>query len=119
MARPDGHTESVSLQSTPTSAEWSYTNTDVSGIYTLHGLPKGQTQQFAVNVDAAEGDLAKVDLQQFPQSIKVRSSWQGETDAAKTQAAMQSELNTTLLWCVLALLFAESFLAWQFGRGAI
>jgi hypothetical protein len=119
IARPDRRTEAVSLQSTPTGSEWSYTNADVSGIYTLRGLPKGQTRQFAVNVDTAEGDLAKIDPQQLPPSIKVRSTWQGETGSAKTQATTQAGLNTSFLWGALALLFAESFMAWQFGRGAL
>ena len=58
------------MRSTPTGSEWSYTDTDVSGIYTLRGLPQGRTQQFAVNVDTAEGDLAKIDPQQLPPEIK-------------------------------------------------
>ena len=66
MVRPDGRAASVSLRSTPAGPEWSYTDTDVSGIYTLRGLPQGRTQQFAVNVDTAEGDLAKIDPQQLP-----------------------------------------------------
>jgi hypothetical protein len=119
ISRPDGRTESVSPQSTSTGSEWSYTNTDLSGIYTLRDLPQGQTQQFAVNVDAAEGDLSKIGPRQIPSQIKVRSSWQGESGSATAQATMQSELNTTFLWAVLALLFVESFMAWRFGRGAV
>jgi hypothetical protein len=119
IARPDGRTEPVSLQSTPAGKEWRYTNTDISGIYTLRGLPKGQTQRFAVNVDTAEGDLAKINPQQLPPAIKVRSTWQGETGVATTQTTAQAGLTTSLLWGALALLFAESFMAWQFGRGTL
>jgi hypothetical protein len=119
IARPDGRTEPVSLQSTPAGKEWRYTNTDISGIYTLRGLPKGQTQRFAVNVDTAEGDVARINPQQLPTAIKVRSNWEGETGGAKTQTTAQAGLNTSLLWGALALLFAESFMAWQFGRGAL
>jgi hypothetical protein len=119
ITRPDGRAEPVPLQSTPTGSEWTYTNTDASGIYTLHGLPKGQTQQFAVNVNTTEGDLAKADPQQLPAFMKVRNSWQGEAGGAKTETTTQSELNTMFLWGVLALLFAESFMAWHFGRGAL
>ena len=59
--RPDGRTAPVSMQSTPAGPEWSYTDTNVSGIYTLRGLPQNQSQQFAVNVDTTESDLGKVD----------------------------------------------------------
>ena len=119
MVRPDGHTASVSMRSTPTGSEWSYADTDVSGIYTLRGLPQGRTQQFAVNVDTAEGDLAKIDPQQLPPEMKVRSTWQGEAGGGSVEATAQSTWNTNILWGVLALLFAESFMAWQFGRGAL
>src|SRR5205807_648110 len=39
IVRPDGRTAAVSMRSTPTGPEWNYTNTDVSGTYTLRGLP--------------------------------------------------------------------------------
>jgi hypothetical protein len=119
MVRPDGRAASVSVRSTPTGSEWSYADTDVSGIYTLRGLPNGRTQQFAVNVDTAEGDLTKIDPQQLPPEMKVRGTWQGETSSGSIEATAQSTWNTSILWGVLALLFAESFMAWQFGRGAL
>lgn len=119
MVRPDGRATAVSIRSTPTGSEWSYTDTDVSGIFTLRGLPQGRTQQFAINVDTAEGDLARIDPQQLPSEIKVRSNWQGEASGGDFQSAAQADWNTEILWGVLALLFAESFMAWQFGRGAL
>jgi hypothetical protein len=119
MVRPDGLTASVAVRSTPTGSEWNYLDTDISGVYTLRGLPQGRTQQFAVNVDTAEGDLAKIDPQQLPPAIKVRSTWQGETRGDSTEATAQSTWNTNILRGVLALLFVESFMAWQFGRGAL
>jgi hypothetical protein len=119
MVRPDERTVSVSTRSTPAGSEWGYSDTDVSGIYTLRGLPQGRTQQFAVNVDTAEGDLAKIDPKQLPPAIKVQSSWQGESTGNPAQAMAESEWTTGILWAVLALLFAESFIAWQFGRGVL
>jgi hypothetical protein len=119
MLRPDGRPEAVSMRSTPSGSEWNYTNTDVSGIYALRGLPQDRTQQFAVNVDSAEGDLAKIDPQQLPPQIKVRSDLQGQASGGQIASTAQSEWNSEILWGVLALLFAESFMAWQFGRGTI
>lgn len=119
IVRPDGRTAAVSMRSTPAGSEWNYTNTDVSGIYTLRGLPQNRTQQFAVNVDTAEGDLAKIDPQSLLPAIKVRSDWHAEASGDLVEATTQSEWNSEILWGVLALLFVESFMAWQFGRGAI
>jgi hypothetical protein len=119
MLRPDGRVAPVSVTSTPAGSEWTYTDTDVSGVYTLRGLPQGRTQQFAVNVDTAEGDLTKIDPQQLPAELKVRTAWQGETGGHAAEAVSQSEWNQPILWCVAALLFVELFMAWQFGRGAI
>ncbi len=119
MMRPDGRAASVSMRSTPAGSEWSYADTDVSGIYTLRGLPQGRKYQFAINVETAEGDLAKIDPQQLPPEIKVRNNWQGEASGGLVEASAQAAWNTSILWGVLALLFAESFMAWQFGRGAI
>jgi hypothetical protein len=119
IIRPDGRVAPVSIQSTPAGLEWSYTDTAISGIYTLRGLPQGRTQQFAVNVDTPEGDLVKIDAQKLPRELKVRSTWQYEETGSVVDAATQSEWNTSILWGALALLFVESFMAWQFGRGAL
>jgi hypothetical protein len=119
LVRPDGRAAAVSIRSTPTGSEWSYTDTDVSGIYTLRGLSQGRTQQFAVNVDTAEGDLAKVDARQLPTEIKVRSTLQSEGRGGPVEATTQSGWDTEILWVALALLFVESFMAWQFGRGTL
>jgi hypothetical protein len=119
MLRPDGRKAPVSMQSTSTGVEWSYADTDVSGIYSLRELPQDRSQKFAVNVNTAEGDLTKTDRQQLPNELKVRSTWQGKTSGPKISAISQSGWNQPILWSVLALLFAESFMAWQFGRGAL
>jgi Aerotolerance regulator N-terminal/von Willebrand factor type A domain/CARDB len=119
ITRPDGRAASISTRSSPVGSEWTYTETDISGIYTLHGLPEGRTQQFAVNVDTAEGDLAKINPQQLPPEIKVQSTWQEDASGGSVASTHQSAWNINILWSALALLFAESFMAWQFGRGAI
>lgn len=117
VKRPDGRTALISIQSTPAGAEWTYSDTSVSGIYSLEGLPEGQTQLFAVNVDTAESNLEKADAQQLPPELVVRSTWQDTTAAKTADVLTQSSWNQSLLWGVLALLFAESFMAWHFGRG--
>ncbi len=118
ITRPDGQTASVSVNATPTGREWSYDDTNVSGIYTLRGLPQGRSQQFAVNVDTTESDLAKADAEQLPPELTVRSTWQDAANDRPADLLAQSSWNQSLLWGTLLLLFTESFLAWQFGRGA-
>jgi hypothetical protein len=55
----------------------------------------------------------------LPAAIKVRSNWHSEASGGPVEATTQSEWNSQILWGVLALLFAESFMSWQFGRGAL
>jgi hypothetical protein len=117
--RPDGRDAPVSSKSLPNGWEWSYADTDVAGVYGLRGLPQRRIQPFAVNVDTSEADLAKIDEKYLPQEFNVRRTWQHETNGHAIGALSQSAWNQQILWGVLALLFLESFMAWQFGRGAI
>lgn len=120
IKRPDGRTAAVALESATTGWQWNYADTGVSGVYSLQGLPQGRLQNFAVNVDAAEGDLARVDVERLPRELKVRSTWRDAANAgAAASIVSQSTWNESLLWVVLALLFTESFMAWRFGRGAL
>jgi hypothetical protein len=119
LKRPDGRTAPVSIRSTPAGREWSYADTNVSGIYSLTGLPQNQSLQFAVNVDTSESNLEKVDPDEVPPELVVRNTWQVSSPARTTDVLAQSSWNLSFLWCVVALLFVESFLAWHFGRGTI
>ena len=119
MVRPDGRAASVVLQSTTDGWEWDFADTEVSGIYSLRGLPEGRTQQFAVNVDTSEGDLNKIDPKELTKDVKIRSTWQSESTGESIDALSQLSLNQPILWAALALLFLESFMAWQFGQGAL
>jgi hypothetical protein len=117
LLRPDGRTDPISIQSTPPGAEWSYTNTDISGIYALQGVQPNQVLQFAVNVDTAESDLSKADPKSLPPEVSVRQTASGSSDANSSSVISQSAWSQSVLWLVVGLLFAESFMAWRFGRG--
>ena len=98
--------------------EWTYDKTDVSGIYTLRGATADAARQFAVNVDTAESDLTKADGDSLPPELLVRDTWQ---DGRRAPPAACRRARPGIDRCcgrALALLFVESFLAWQFGRGA-
>jgi hypothetical protein len=118
ITRPDGRTAAVSIESTANGPEWSYGDTNISGIYSLCGLPQGEMQQFAVNLNTAESDLTKIDAKDMPSHFEVHSTWQQTNNARAADVLTRAGWNESLLWGVLALLFAESFMAWQFGRGA-
>lgn len=117
MMRPDGRTASISVQSGNSGSEWTYVNTDMTGIYSLRGLPQGRELQFAVNVDAAESDLARIDRQELPPELVVRDALPALATGGSSNLPTDSAWNQRLLWAALALVFTESFLAWQFGRG--
>jgi hypothetical protein len=116
LERPDG--KIVSMQRVDAGVNWSYGNTDLSGIYTLRGLPDNDARYFAINLDTAESDLRKVDPQQLPPEMRINESENNTRDAEGSADVSRAGWSDSLLWAALALIFVESFLAWQFGRGA-
>jgi hypothetical protein len=119
IERPDKRTDAVSLHSTPSGTEWSYADTDLSGLYTLHGLPDDKSRTFALNVDTRESDLAQVDPQQLPSELHLLGAAADASPTSSAPGISRAGWNESLLWAALALIFAESFLAWQFGRGVL
>jgi hypothetical protein len=117
IARPDGRTAAVAIDASGREPQWTFSETDLSGIYSLRGLPGGQSQKFAVNVDTMESDLVKVDPDQLPSEIVVRGTWQNTADRGGSSSLSNTAWSGRLLWITLALLFVESLMAWQFGRG--
>ena len=58
IVRPDGRAVPVAWHSDGGTWHWSYSGTDLSGVYTLRSDSQEQLKQFAVNVDTTESDLA-------------------------------------------------------------
>jgi hypothetical protein len=102
---------------------WSYPDTWLSGIYTATlGPPANRSQSFAVNVDTRESDLAAVDVEDLKSNVwpevpfQYQTTWQ-QTDAQVAAPVVRSwRLPVLLLYAVLGLLVAETFLAWRFGH---
>jgi hypothetical protein len=118
ITRPDGQTSLASTQTTTSGAEWSFDDTDVSGVYSLRGLPDGKLRQFAVNVDATESDLARIDPSDLPAKVVVDSTTQNATgDVRTSDQYSRAGWSQPLLWTALGIMFLESFIAWRFGRG--
>jgi hypothetical protein len=117
IQRPDGISAEISTQSLSSSDEWSYFDTDVNGIYKVAGTAKTD-ELFAVNVDTAESDLAKLDAAELPSEITVQKTWQSSNSTDVADRFGRTGWNGALLLVAISALFAESLLAWRFGRGA-
>jgi hypothetical protein len=120
VVRPDGRSDPVAVQLSVSPAQWSYNDTNLSGIYSLRGMPPGKSQQFAVNVDNTESDLTRMNARDLPADITVRDTHTRQKSADTVVESLQtySAWSGPLLWMAVSLLFLESFLAWRFGRGA-
>ena len=118
VSTPDGRVEHVRVEATGAEARWTFTATDQSGIYaTASSDPTATTEYFAVNVDAAESDLAKADPQELPQQFVTRTDWRNLDESPTGEISRRSGIHKWLLYTVLALLLFETYLAWRFGRG--
>jgi hypothetical protein len=115
---PGGRMSAISVQPTAEGLAWTFDGTELSGIYLLHGLPNTNVKPFAVNVDSTESDLARLDTKDLPPEIVIRTvTGSGvDGDGNDTQFS-RAGWSGALLAAALAIMFIESFLAWQFGRG--
>jgi hypothetical protein len=118
IVRPDGRIEPVSAQSAAAGWDWSFGPANLSGIYSLRRRPNGELQRFAVNVDTTESDLGQADPAELPSDLSRQDTEQHTDDIVHSQISTAG-WEQSLLWVVLAMLMAESFMAWHFGRGAV
>jgi hypothetical protein len=115
---PDGRTALASTQTTTSGVEWSFDDTDVSGVYSLRGLPEFKLRQYAVNVDTIESDLARIQPDDLPANVIVETTMQNATgDIGTSDRYSRAGWSQPLLWTALAIMFLESLVAWRFGRG--
>ncbi|MEK6798646.1 MAG: hypothetical protein AABZ12_06765, partial [Planctomycetota bacterium] len=89
---------------------------DRAGVTTLQ--VGEERRSFATNVDPSESDLAVVDWRRLSATFSRPPHWmeEGEIQSGHSEAAAASEMATLMLLAAGALLFAESWLAMQFGR---
>ena len=118
LETPGGEQHTARAESQIDHAQWSFAPTDESGVYTAKlGAPLSTTELFAVNVNTAESDLTKADADELPPDFTVQTEWQNLDQQSTAQISRRSGLHEWLLYAVLALLLAEVYLAWRFGRG--
>lgn len=118
VRRPDRKSAALDEEVIPEGNRWSYASADLTGIYEVTPSESDRPiEKFAVNADSRESDLARVDPAALPLEFGVRTV-AAETSASVVNLATDSRMHRILLTAVLALLLAETLLAWRFGRGA-
>lgn len=122
---PQGTRETVRAQSRGVDGVWTFVDTDPSGIYTAQlGRPGGTAQSYAVNLDTAESDLARLDPEELRGAVWAgvsfahQTTWQELDEESLGPVRPRSRLHESLLYAVLGLVFTESILAWRLGRRA-
>jgi hypothetical protein len=120
---PDGQSRSLSISGDSTQAWWSYSDTFISGNYSVElGPPISRRDVFAVNVDPLESELAKIgpeelELEEWPGVPFFHQT--GPRQAADEPVAgvgRRSQLPKWLLYMAMGLLFFETYLARRFGH---
>jgi hypothetical protein len=102
---------------------WSFADTELSGFYVAQfGPPLSRSETFAVNVDTAESDLSTIgpdELQSrvWPEAtVAGYAHWQHSDEEPSAQAGRTRDLSQGLIYAVLLLLAAETYLARRFGH---
>lgn len=118
ISRPDGSKDTLDVFSgvlpnqAATTTQWTYPNTDLPGIYRAQ-IGVDQTS-YVVNIEPLESSLLSIDPTRIPQSSPAR--WQTESTASEQPNQAKARLWQWLLGGLLAMLMAESTLAWWMGR---
>jgi len=123
MLTPDRQEHALSVRSRRGRRVWSFESTDQSGVYTAQFGTIDPTEfRFGVNVDTIESDLDKLTEEQFREAVwpgvtfDYQTTWQESARPAPEPIARRGDLARWLLYGVLALLLAETFLGWRFGH---
>jgi hypothetical protein len=119
VTRPDGGVESVDVIGGTQGPSWSYTNTDLSGVYSLR-VDDSDVSAFTVNVDRAESELARVGATELPLPFSVRTdpAVVGDASASYGQPSTDGRLSWLLLVAAIVFALLDTTLGAWFGRGS-
>lgn len=124
VERPSGERQPLRLAAEADHARWKYREVDRAGIYRIEfGPPLARDELFAANVFTAEGDLAKISLDELRDDVWSGVAFepfggQSTADAPAAPIARRDSLHHWLLLAALALVLAETSLACWLGRRA-
>jgi hypothetical protein len=124
IENPLGETQTVRVVTDGDDSRWTYPATSKNGFYRAEiGPPISKSELFAINVDTAESNLAKLDLDELKNEIWAGVAFetfdgQNPADVASTPLVRRDSLHQWILWGVLALLLTETGVACFFGRRA-
>ncbi len=112
-----GH-ERVPVETHDDVAGWSFSGTRRSGIYTVELDSAGRREErYAVNLDTRESRVDRLDTALLPAELRRQAS-AAPVNSANKPSVPETRHFKYVLGLILALLFAETFLAWYFGRDA-
>jgi hypothetical protein len=124
VSMPNEKEESIRLIESDLISSVVFEGTRQAGIYKLNlGAPLNRTELFAVNVDARECDLSKLDGQtlssEFLPGIDFvyRTDWQNIERHAEVTVVERGGLTRWLLYAALCLFLIELTMAWKFQYG--
>lgn len=117
LRTPDGRVEELRLAVDSDGSRWNFADTSTSGVYIAEVKAAApERESFAVNVDTAESNLARLDPDELPSQFTTNQQ-SNLDDEESAGVSRRTGLHKNLLYTVLGLLLLETLLAWQFGRG--
>jgi len=122
VQRPDGLRVPVDPSPVGRRRAWIYDHTTTSGFYAAQWGDAPQPRQlWAVNVDPVESDLTQLGVEELRREtwpgvpLVHQTTWQREEPRPEGRAGGRGSLHLGLLYAALALVLAETWLAWRQG----
>ena len=118
VTTPSAQRDEVRMALDQQTSRWSFGDTSQSGVYRVEiGAPVSRDEAYAVNVNTAESDLARISPEELPREFSTHGRASAD-ESGVPAIAQRSGLHKSLLYIVLGLLFVETILAWRFGRAS-
>jgi hypothetical protein len=113
---PDGSVERLRLTWDGREARWTMPETATSGVY-IAGVGERPVRRFAVNLNAGESDLSRLDKELLPSQFAQDLPSHEDAASVLGPSPGAGSYFRGLLAILFALVLVEPCLAWFFGRG--
>jgi hypothetical protein len=117
LTAPDNRRERIPTIVEGDERRWTYAGVDLSGLYQATYESPAAVQVFAANLDPQESDLSRIDPETLPSQFGQSIETLADEAPAAALARPRQELFRLFLGALVVLMFAETFVAWWFGRG--